>query len=106
MFALLVAVLVALAAAGWHAPGEHPRIGRGRGAVRAVLLAGRDSGRVCILVGTELIYLRDVFGSRMNTVFKFQYHAWLLFGVGERGGARADLADPAAGTRAGGVARG
>ena len=37
---------------------------------------------VCILIGTELIFIRDTFGSRMNTVFKFQYHAWLLFQVG------------------------
>jgi uncharacterized membrane protein len=36
---------------------------------------------LCVLVGTELIFLRDVFGSRMNTVFKFHYHAWLLLGV-------------------------
>ena len=41
---------------------------------------------VCILVGTELIFLRDLFGSRMNTVFKFQYHAWLLFGVASAAG--------------------
>jgi YYY domain-containing protein len=32
-------------------------------------------------VGVELVYLKDVFGSRMNTVFKFQYHAWLLLGL-------------------------
>jgi YYY domain-containing protein len=36
---------------------------------------------LCVLVGVELIYLKDVFGSRMNTVFKFQYHAWLLVGL-------------------------
>jgi uncharacterized membrane protein len=36
---------------------------------------------LCVLIGVELIYLRDVFGSRMNTVFKFQYHAWLLMGL-------------------------
>jgi YYY domain-containing protein len=36
---------------------------------------------LCVLIGVEGIYLRDVFASRMNTVFKFQYHAWLLFGI-------------------------
>ncbi|MBI2755498.1 MAG: hypothetical protein HYX52_02195 [Chloroflexi bacterium] len=35
----------------------------------------------CILLGVELIYLRDSFGTRMNTVFKFHYNAWLLAGV-------------------------
>ena len=29
----------------------------------------------------ELFYLRDVFGSRMNTIFKVQYQIWVLFGI-------------------------
>ncbi len=40
-----------------------------------------------ILIGTllvlapEFLYLRDQFGTRMNTVFKFYYQSWLLWGV-------------------------
>ncbi len=36
---------------------------------------------VAILLGTELIYLSDAFASRMNTVFKFHYNAWLLLAL-------------------------
>ncbi len=31
--------------------------------------------------GVEFVYLRDVFGTRMNTVFKFYYQVWALFSV-------------------------
>ncbi len=34
-----------------------------------------------ILFGTELIYIRDVFSNRMNTIFKFYYQVWLLWGT-------------------------
>lgn len=34
-----------------------------------------------ICFGTELIYIRDVFNNRMNTIFKFYYQVWLLWGT-------------------------
>jgi YYY domain-containing protein len=51
---------------------------RGRASTFVLLLAG--VGLVLVLV-PELVYLRDNFGNRMNTVFKFYYLAWLFLGV-------------------------
>jgi YYY domain-containing protein len=34
-----------------------------------------------LALGPEFVYLRDVFGQRLNTIFKFYYQAWVLFGV-------------------------
>jgi uncharacterized membrane protein len=35
-----------------------------------------------IIAGTEILFIRDSFGTRMNTVFKFHYNAWLLLAIG------------------------
>jgi uncharacterized membrane protein len=44
----------------------------------ALLLAGLGLALVFV---PEFVYLRDNFGTRMNTIFKFYYQSWLLFGL-------------------------
>jgi len=34
-----------------------------------------------LVLGPEFIYLRDQFGSRINTIFKFYYQAWMLWSI-------------------------
>ena len=34
-----------------------------------------------LTLGPEFLYLRDNFGSRMNTIFKFYYQAWALWSI-------------------------
>lgn len=47
---------------------------------------------ILILVGVlltlfpEYLYLRDQFGTRMNTIFKFYYQAWILWGIAASAG--------------------
>ncbi|MCS7071241.1 MAG: DUF2298 domain-containing protein, partial [Anaerolinea sp.] len=50
------------------------------------------AGAVLTLV-PEFVYLRDYFGHRMNTVFKFYYQAWLLWSVAGAYAVYAILAD-------------
>ncbi|HUF38056.1 MAG TPA: DUF2298 domain-containing protein [Anaerolineales bacterium] len=34
-----------------------------------------------LIAGPEFVYLRDLFGTRMNTIFKFYYQAWIMLGL-------------------------
>lgn len=36
---------------------------------------------VLLTLGVEFVYLRDNFGARMNTIFKFYYQTWLLWSL-------------------------
>jgi len=42
---------------------------------------GLVSTALLLVLGTEFFYVGDVFNSRMNTVFKLYYQAWLLLAV-------------------------
>jgi YYY domain-containing protein len=44
----------------------------------AVLMVGLA---LLLTLSVEFVYLRDLFGTRMNTVFKFYYQAWVLLGL-------------------------
>ena len=37
---------------------------------------------VLLPLGTEFVFIRDIFGARMNTIFKLYYQAWTLLAVG------------------------
>lgn len=72
---LLTALLAALAIALWlarlHDDERSP-------VTFAVLIAGIG---LLLAMTPEVIFLRDNFGWRMNTIFKFYYQTWLLLGL-------------------------
>lgn len=55
--------------------------GGGAAAGAALFLLGLAALAMAVLVACELVYVRDSFGTRMNTVFKFYYHVWLLLAL-------------------------
>jgi len=36
---------------------------------------------IAVLIGVELFFVKDAFGTRMNTVFKLHYNAWVFTGL-------------------------
>lgn len=70
---LLIAALAACTA--WL---ESARSSAAARLVPAVLLAAAG---LLLLIGPELVFVHDVFATRMNTVFKLHYQAWLLLAV-------------------------
>ena len=72
-FPLLVLLALAICAA---------RLAIARAAQPAEAFVLMSFALVCLICfGTELVYIRDVFEMRMNTIFKFYYQAWLIWGV-------------------------
>jgi len=87
LFLLLVGMVTALVLIIWH----HLRLAKGEtGDVKPVGSPANTSvifvasiavvGLLLTLV-TEFVYLRDFFGTRMNTIFKFWYQAWIQLAV-------------------------
>lgn len=78
--ALCAALLALVAVAGWRQVvrwREEPTPGR----TSALFLTLLPILALAVIVGAELVYVVDAFGTRMNTVFKFYYHVWLLLGL-------------------------
>jgi YYY domain-containing protein len=79
---LAALLLLLLAGAAWPCLERWLRLDAPDSALAVRLwLLGLAVVSAAILLGCELVFIRDSFGTRMNTVFKFYYHVWLLLGL-------------------------
>ena len=77
--ALLLAGMAGLVVMVWRSQIEEkepPPVDRALPFVLLLILTG-----VLLTLGPDFLYLRDNFGVRLNTTFKFYYQAWVMFGV-------------------------
>lgn len=54
----------------------------GEGEMPVVVSLALSALAVLLITGPEFFFVKDVFGNRMNTVFKFYYQAWILLAAG------------------------
>jgi uncharacterized membrane protein len=78
--ALLLGLILALGILYFRRDYRTRREGQGGLGIGAFVVLMTALGAALVFV-PEFLYLRDSFGSRMNTVFKFWYAAWLLWAV-------------------------
>ncbi len=77
--AVLIGLLAALLLALWREIETERTSEQGR--LPVLFALGLAAIAVLLVLGAEFFYVEDVFGNRMNTVFKLYYQAWLLLAV-------------------------
>jgi YYY domain-containing protein len=70
-FLVIIALIVRRVAKDGHSLAESP------GFVLLLFATG-----ALLVFSVEFVYIRDQFGTRMNTVFKFYFQAWVLWAIG------------------------
>ncbi len=75
----LLAILLALAAAAlWHV---YARMRERKWEPEPAFALGLSAAGLGLIALCEVVFLKDTFNNRMNTVFKFYYEAWLLLAI-------------------------
>ncbi len=74
--ALCVTLILTALGASPAASEAHPHTGRPDLFVLLLLLGG-----ALLTAAVEFVFVRDMFGTRMNTVFKFYYQAWTVWAI-------------------------
>ncbi len=77
--AVLIALLAVLLLAVWREVDTEGAEGHRR--LPLLFALGAAAVAVLLVLGAEFFYVKDTFGTRMNTVFKLYYQAWLLLAV-------------------------